>query len=132
MPSLASNLLYVYQMTHIGSSKQGVFRPDSVDIIEISNGNTIVKGIADHASKAYAFSHFMPYLDPVQPHLLFKADKGIKNPLVPNADTDLLSNISNSDSEEEEYLHDSYIELIPQRDIDIYLASTSSQQPKWA
>ena len=47
------------------------------------------------------FSHFMPYLDPVQPQLLFEADKGIKTPLLPFADADLLSNIS--DSNEEDY-----------------------------
>ena len=41
----------------------------------------------------------MPYLDPVKPQLLFEVDKGIKNPLLPIADTYLLSNISDSDSE---------------------------------
>ena len=32
VPSLAANLLSIYQMTHIGSPKQVVFGPDSVEI----------------------------------------------------------------------------------------------------
>ena len=74
-----------------------------------------MKGITDHASKAYDFSHFIPYSDSVQPQLLFEADKGIKTPLLPIGDTDLLSNISDSNSnlEEEEDQHDSNIEFTP-------------------
>ena len=45
----------------------------------------------------------MPYSDPVQPQLLFKADKVIKTILLPIADTILLSNISDSDSKKEEH-----------------------------
>ena len=86
-------------MTHTVSPKQLVFVPDSVEITYISNGNTILKGIIDHASKAYAFSRFMPYSVPVQPQLPFKADEGIKTPLLPIVDTYLLSNISYLDSE---------------------------------
>ena len=55
----------------------------------------------------------MPYSDPVQLQLLFEVDKGIKTPLLPIADTDLLSNISDSDSEEEEGKHDFDIEFTP-------------------
>ena len=61
VPSLASNLLSIYQMTHIGSPKQVIFGPDSVEITDISTGNIIGKGVANHASKAYEFSHFMPF-----------------------------------------------------------------------
>ena len=35
VPSLATNLLYVYQMTHTGSPKQDLFGPKSVDISDI-------------------------------------------------------------------------------------------------
>ena len=135
MPSLATNLLSVYQMTHTGSPKQVVFGPDSVEIIDISTQKIIEKGdIAYHASKSYAFSQFMPYSDPVQRQLPFEADKGIKTPLLPIAYTYLLSNISysDSDSEEEEDQHDSDIDFIPQRDLNLDPASTSSHQPKWA
>ena len=65
VPSLASNLLSVYQMTHTGSPKQVIFGPDSVDITYISTRITIEKGNANHASKTYEFSHFMPPSEPV-------------------------------------------------------------------
>ena len=61
VPSLASNLLSLYQMTHTRSPKQVIFGPDSVEITDISTGNIIAKGVANHASKAYEFSHFMPF-----------------------------------------------------------------------
>ena len=63
VPSLAANLLFVYQMNHIGSLERVIFGPDSVEIIDISIGNIIAKGFANHASKAYEFSHFMPFLE---------------------------------------------------------------------
>ena len=66
VPSLATNLLHVYQMTHTGSPKQVVFGHDSVEIIDISTGNIIAKGVAEHASKEYSFLHFMPYTNPLQ------------------------------------------------------------------
>ena len=36
-----------------------------MDITNISIGNIIAKGAANHASKAYEFSHFMPFSEPV-------------------------------------------------------------------
>ena len=42
-----------------------IFGPDSVEIIDISTGSIIEKGIANHASRAYEFSHFMPPSEPV-------------------------------------------------------------------
>ena len=65
VPSLVSNLLSVYQMTHTGSPKQVIFGPDSVEITDISTGNIIAKGVANHASKAYEFSHFIPFSEPM-------------------------------------------------------------------
>ena len=38
VPGLASNLLSVYHMTHIGSPKKVIFSPDDVEITEILNG----------------------------------------------------------------------------------------------
>ena len=52
-------------MTHTGSPKRVIFGPDSVEITDISTGNIIAKGAANHASKAYEFSHFMPFLEPM-------------------------------------------------------------------
>ena len=61
VPSLAANLLSVYQMNRIGSPKRVIFGPNSMEIIDISTRNIIAKGAANHASKAYAFSHFLPF-----------------------------------------------------------------------
>ena len=64
VPSLASNLLSVYQMNHTGSPKKFIFSPDEVEITEISSGKFIAKGVANHAQKVYMFSHFLPYSNP--------------------------------------------------------------------
>ena len=61
VPSLEANMLSVYQMTNTGSPKRVVFEPDLVEISNISIGNMIVEGVANHASKEYEFSHFFPY-----------------------------------------------------------------------
>ena len=53
-------------MTHTGSPKRVIFGPDSVDITYISTRNIIEKGVANHASKVYEFSHFIPFSEPVQ------------------------------------------------------------------
>ena len=66
VPSLATKLLSIHQMTHTGPQKRVVFGPNSVEISYISNGNIIAKGVANHASKAYEFSYFLPYSAPAQ------------------------------------------------------------------
>ena len=45
-------------------SKEFIFSPDDVEIIDISNGKVIAKGVVDHTSKVYKFSHFPPYSNP--------------------------------------------------------------------
>ena len=55
------------------------FGPDSVEITDISTGNIIAKGAANHASKAYEFSHFMPFPEPVHSQQLL-AREGINIP----------------------------------------------------
>ena len=52
-------------MNHIASSKQAIFGLDTVEITYISTGNIIAKGAANHASKEYEFSHFMPFSEPM-------------------------------------------------------------------
>ena len=64
VPSLAANLLFVYQMTHVGSPKRVTFNSDSVDITEKSTGKLVAKGIANQTTKAYDFSHFLPISPP--------------------------------------------------------------------
>ena len=52
-------------MTHTGSPKRVIFGPDSMEITDVSIGNIIAKGVVNNASKAYEFSHFMPFSEPV-------------------------------------------------------------------
>ena len=77
VPSLASNLLCVYHMTHTIPPKQVVFGPESMEITYISIGKIIVKGAENHASKAYEFSDLFPFLEPV--HSLLALERGGKN-----------------------------------------------------
>ena len=64
VPSLVANLLSVYQMTHTGSPKKVVFSPNDFEISDILNGRVITKGVEDHSSKVYKFSHFLPFSNP--------------------------------------------------------------------
>ena len=50
VPSLSSNLLSIYQITHTGLGKQVEFTPDSVEIHELHNDSIIVVGRVDHQS----------------------------------------------------------------------------------
>ena len=59
VPSLASNLLSVYQMTHTGVPKRVSFSPDYVQITELASEKLVAKGSANHHEKAYDFSHFV-------------------------------------------------------------------------
>ena len=64
VPSLASNLLSVYQMTHTGVPKRVSFIPNDVEIMELASGKLIAKGLANHHARAYGFSHFVPDAKP--------------------------------------------------------------------
>ena len=51
-------------MTHTASPKKFVLSPNAIEIYDIVNGRVIAKGILDHSSKFYRFSHFMPLYNP--------------------------------------------------------------------
>ena len=51
-------------MSHTGSPKKVILSLDDVEITEILNGKFIAKGVVDHTSKVYMFSHFLPYSNP--------------------------------------------------------------------
>ena len=72
-----------------------VFGPDSMEISDIPTGNITVKGISKLASKAYKFSHFLSYSDPVQPQLPF--ERGVKTILpTPFTNDNVSISVSNS------------------------------------
>ena len=72
VPSLVANLLSVYQMTHTGSPKGVTFNSYIVEITKKSTGQIIAKCIANHSTKAYEFSHFLPVSPPTA--LLYHAN----------------------------------------------------------
>ena len=114
-------------MNHTDSPKKVVFGPDSVEITKISTGEIVAKGIDDHSSKEYSFSHFMPFSIPSSSQLPFEADEGINIPSLPIAVSVLNPDISYSNSEEESSQFDIDIELTNQRDLDLDPTSTSFQ-----
>ena len=59
VPSLASNLLSVYQMTHTGVPKRVTFIPNDVEINDIASRKLVAKYHANHHVKSYEFSHFL-------------------------------------------------------------------------
>ena len=63
-PPLQLFFVFVYHMTHTGSPKRVTFDLDSVEITKKSTGELIVKGIANHSTKVYEFSHFLPVSPP--------------------------------------------------------------------
>jgi hypothetical protein len=60
VPSLSKNILSIYQITHSISGRKVELTPDSVVIVDISTGSQLAHGIADHGSRLYFFSHFVP------------------------------------------------------------------------
>jgi hypothetical protein len=57
---LSSNILLIYHITHFGSGRKVEFTLDSIVITDISTGSQLAHGIADHSSRLYFFSHFVP------------------------------------------------------------------------
>ena len=51
-------------MNHTGYPKRVTFDSKTIEIIERATGQLIVKGIANHYTKAYEFSHFLPISPP--------------------------------------------------------------------
>ena len=51
-------------MNHTRSPKRVTFESDLVEITYKDTRNLIVKGIANHATKAYEFSHFLHVYPP--------------------------------------------------------------------
>ena len=94
-------------MTHNGPPKRVVFGPDSVEISEISTGKIIAKGVENHASKEYEFSHFLPYSDPVQSLLPFERG-GTTIISTPFTYDNVSIGVSYSESEVEDYVESVY------------------------
>ena len=112
-------------MTHTGPPKRVVFGFDSMEITYISTGNIIAKGAANHASKAYAFSHFLPYSDAVHSQLPF--ERGGKNIIY----TPFAVSTRISESKVEDLVVSVY-EIEVHGDLDPHPIPTPNPKPKWA
>jgi hypothetical protein len=60
VPSLSTNIFLIYQITYSDSGRKVELTPDSTVITDISTGSQLAHGIADHGSRLYFFSHFVP------------------------------------------------------------------------
>ena len=60
VPNLTSNLLSVYQMTHYGGGNKVEFITDLVVVKSIKEDSMIAIGEANHDSRFYTFSSFVP------------------------------------------------------------------------
>ena len=60
VPNLSSNLLSIYQITHLGYGKKVVFLPDSVVVHSLKDDSLVVVGKINHDTRLYSFSHFVP------------------------------------------------------------------------
>ena len=72
-----------------------------MDISDIKTGNLIAKGVVNHASNAYEFSHFLPYSEPVPSELSFEREGKIILPK-PFAYDNVSINVSYFESKTEE------------------------------
>ena len=65
VPSLSTNLLSIYQITHGGQGKIVEFTPDRVYIRDLETRDIVAIEIVDHSSHVYSFSHFSSEADNV-------------------------------------------------------------------
>ena len=117
-------------MTHTEPQKRVVFCPDSVEITYISTGKTIAKGVANHASKAYEFSHFIPYSHLVHSQLPFErgGKKILSTPFAYDKVSIIISQSKAEDSIESVY----EIEDEVHSDPDPNPSPTPNPKSKWA
>ena len=60
-PNLSSNLLSVYQITHLGDGHKVEFLPDSMMVHSLRDDSSVAVGKVNHDKRLYSFSHFVPY-----------------------------------------------------------------------
>ena len=58
-PNLSSNLLSIYQITHLGDGHKVEFHPDLVKMCGLKDDSVVVVGKVNHDTRLYSFSHFV-------------------------------------------------------------------------
>ena len=103
-----------------------------MDILHTSTGNMIVKGVANHASKEYELSHFLPYLDTVPSQLPLEREGKFILPKPFSYDNASL-NFIDLEYEAEYQVEPVYgIKDEFQLDLDPDSVPTPNPRPKWA
>ena len=59
-PNLSSNLLSIYQITHLGDGHKVEFLPNSVMMHSIKDDLVVAVRKVNHDTRLYSFSHFVP------------------------------------------------------------------------
>ena len=59
IPNLSSNMLSVYQITHLGDAHKGDFLLDSVMVHSLGDDSLVAVGKFNHDKRIYCFSHFV-------------------------------------------------------------------------
>ena len=60
VPNLSSNLLSIYQITHLGDGNKFEFLPHSVMVHSLKDDSLVAVGKVNHDKRLYSFSHFVP------------------------------------------------------------------------
>ena len=60
VPNLSSNLLSIYQITHLGNGNKVEFLPNLVMVCSLKDDSLVVVGKVNHDKILYSFSHFVP------------------------------------------------------------------------
>ena len=60
VPNLSSNLLSIYQITHLRDGHRVEFLPDSVQVHSLKDNSLVAVGKVNNHKRLYSFSHFLP------------------------------------------------------------------------
>ena len=60
VPNLSSNLLSIYQITHLRDGHRVEFLPDSVKVHGLKENSLVAVGKVNKKKRLYSFSHFVP------------------------------------------------------------------------
>jgi hypothetical protein len=60
VPNLSSNLLSIYQITHLRDGHRVEFLPDSVKVHSLKDNSLVAVGKVNDHKRLYSFSHFVP------------------------------------------------------------------------
>ena len=60
VPNLSSNILSIYQITHLGDGHKVKFLPDLVKMHSLKDDSVVVVGKVHHEKWLYSFSHLVP------------------------------------------------------------------------